>query len=412
MNPTVRTQLAALTLVLAGIGLSNCGGGGSSSSTPSTPVATGSPPAPILIAGATYQYDGIESVVIAYASPSATNVNSTAAYTYVANQSVLASAAGAPAPFDINRVTTYTPTTAPVSGELLLNATTDTYESQSFSGATETIATAGAKDTTNGVDLSAALRLGGGPFNETSTATTTETTPVTDAVYPLVTGSSMVESLARTVTTVSTDANAGGTYGGGGTTAETYNGDGSYTRTFTATDGSLKQQQTVTSVGTASAAAQTATASTVTAIAVPTSSGGPSTIPVTVTNVLTGVVTNDVAADWYPGGAQPATPLAATTVTVVGPVALPSGCAIAGTAPAVIENSITTSNLNLLGAYTTSNEQLYNANGINICHTITTLTSNYNDTTGALTSTTTTTISEAIVASNQTILGVKRTVKH
>jgi hypothetical protein len=144
-----------------------------------------------------------------------------------------------------------------------------------------------------------------------------------------------------------------------------------------------------------------------TAVGIPTSAGGPMTIPVTVTTASG--VANDVAADWYPGAALPASPLALTVRTVSGPVALPASCAFSGTAPPVIETVVTTTNLDTLGSYATSTEQIYNANGTNLCHTQTSTTANYSVTTGALTSTTTTTVAEVLASSNQTITGVKRT---
>jgi hypothetical protein len=394
-------------LLIAGIGLCGCGGGSSSAAPPIAIVATGTPPAPVLIAGATYQYAGTESVAITYANPTATDVNSNASYTYTASQSVGTSASGAPAPFDVNRITTYTVTQPPASGELLLSATGDTYENQTFAGATETISTGGSKTVTNGTDLNAALRLGSGPFAETSTSTTTYPTAVTDAIYPLQSGASYTELLARTETTVTTDANGGGTYGGGGTTVTTFNNDGSYTRTVTSGNNTSAQQQTVSSNGTAQlSVTPTGGTATQTVVGVPAAVGGVTMIPVTVTNA-TGT-TNDSAADWYAGGNQPAMPLAITVRTVPGPVALPASCGYPGTAPAVVEVALTTTNLNPLGSYATSSELLYNANGINVCHTQTSTTANYAVTTGALTSTTTTVIAEGLVASNQTITGFKR----
>ena len=408
MKSSARAQLGAFSVLLAAIGLSSCGGGGGTSNTPA-PTPTGSPPAAVLVVGATYQYTGTESLAIVYANPSATAVNSNAAYTYVANQTINAGASGAPAPFDVHRATTYTVTTAPSSGELLLATTADTYESQTFSGATETIATAGTTTVTTGTDLNAALRLGGGPFNESLTSTTAFNTAATDAVYPLITGAAFTEPLARTVNTVTTDATAGGTSGGGGTTAITYNNDGSYTRTFSAADGSSQQQSSVVSAGTGQLAVTTATNSTTTVIGLPSGSGGPLTIPVTVTN--NAGVTNDFATDWYPGGGQPTQPLALTTHTVVGPASLPTACAYTGTVTALIETTVTTSNLDPVGGTSTaSTEQLYNANGTNICRTQTTTTTSYIVTTGALNATTTTTITEVLAASNQTILGLKRRV--
>ena len=341
-----------------------------------------------------------------YASPSATNVNSNGSYTYTASQTVNAAAAGAPAPFDVNRVTTYTVTQAPASGELLQSAIGDTYQNQTFSGATETISTPGSKTSTVGVDLDAGLRLGNGPYNETNTTTTSYTTPQIDGIYPLITGNTLTEPLARSVTSVTTDANAGGTYGGGGTTTTSFNNDGSFTRNVQNANGTM-QSQTVNANGTAQLTTTPISGTTTqTSFGLPVGTSGSATIPVTVTS--NGNTTNDTAVDWYPGGGQPPIPLALTTRVVAGPVALPSACGFVGTPPPVIEVNLTTTSLSPFGTYATSNEQLYNANGTNICHTQTATTMNYNGTTGALTSTTTTTIAEVLLSSNQTITGIKR----
>jgi hypothetical protein len=392
-----------VALVVTSACVSACGGGNSSS----TPVASGTPPAPILVTGATYQYAGTESVAIVYASPTATNVNSNAVYIYTASQIVNASAAGLPAPFDVNRVTTYTATQQPSSGELLTSETADTYENQTFAGATETLTNAGSKTVTIGVDLNAGLRLGGGPFNETNTTTQTYAVAATIGVFPLQTGASTAEPLNRSVTAVVVDANGGGTYGAGGTTTTSYNNDGSFTRSFQAGNGSSVQQQVVSSNGTATlVVTPNGGTATQTAIGTPTGATGSATIPVTVTTA-TGA-TNYSAIDWYPGANQPQSPLATTLRTVPGPVTLPASCAFSGTPPPIIEMIVTTANLDPLGSNATSSEAVYEANGISVCHTQTSTTSNYTLTTGALSSTTTTTIAESLIASNQTITGVKR----
>jgi hypothetical protein len=400
---TFARRFGALALFLAGAGLSSCGGGGSSGS-PASPVVAGTPPPPVLVAGATYQFAGTEMVATTYASPSATNVNSNATYTYTANQTVNAvTAVCSPAQFDVSSVTKYASTQAPSTGELLQSATADTCENQTFSGATETLSSPASKSTTTGVDVSAGLRLGSGPYNESNTSSTTYVTSEMFAVYPLQTNAAITESLARTVVSVTVDANAAGTAGGGGTTTTIYNNDGSFTRTVSnATNGS-QQQQTVNANGSAQ---QTVTPTT----GAPTQTviGLPSTgtqIPVTLTT--SGVATNDIALDWYPGGVAPS-PLALTKRTVVGPVALPASCGFVGTPPPVIETVVTSTNLDTFGSYATSNDQLYNANGINICSIDAATTSNYTVTTGVLSSTTVTTQTQVLVASNQTITGVTR----
>jgi hypothetical protein len=390
----IGSALAALALALAG-----CSGSGGSSNA-GLPVPAGTPPPPVLVAGATYQYAGTETVAITYASPSPTTPNSSAAYTYVANETVSNAPAGAPAPFDVNRATTYTTTQQPLAGTQLLSATNDNYESQTFSGSTETIALAGTKSTTVGIDLSAGLRLGNGPFNSTNTTTTTYATPQTIAIYPLQSGVQFPQPLARTVQSIVTDTNAGGTIGGGGTTTTTYNGDGSFTRTANNANGST-QQQTVTGNATATQIVNQ-TNGTIVQTAIGGASNG--TIPVVVTTNGTAKTMN--AADWYPNGVAPS-PLAVTTRTVKGPVALPPSCAVTGTPPPVTEVDLAASNLDPLASNTTMTEAFYVYNGVNVCRTMTQTVVDIDITTGLPTSTTVTSLSEALGTNNQGITALR-----
>jgi hypothetical protein len=197
----------------------------------------------------------------------------------------------------------------------------------------------------------------------------------------LQTGASIAEPLNRSVTAVVVDANGGGTYGGGGTTTTSFNNDGSFTRSFQAGNGSSVQQQVVSSNGTATlVVTPNGGTATQTAVGMPTGTTGSATIPVTVTT-STGV-TNDSAIDWYPGANQSQTPLAGTLRMVPGPVTLPASCVFSGTPPPIIEMIVTTTNLDPLGSNATSTEAVYEANGISVCHTQTSTTSNYTITTG------------------------------
>lgn len=400
-----RLPIGLSAALILGLTVAGCGGGSSSSSP--TPLPTGTPPPAILVNGATYQYTGSETVAITYTNPTSTNVNSNAAYTYTAAQTVSNAAAGAAAAFDVNRVTTYTVTQAPASGELLQSNTNDTYENQTFNGATETITTAATKGVTTGIDLNAGLRLGSGPFNETNTTTTNFVAPQLDETYPLVTGAVVTPALARNTVAVVSDTNGAGTYGGGGTTTTNFNGDGSFTRTFQATDGSSSQQASVIANGTAtnSVTNNTSGSVTLTSVGTPVGSGSAATIPVTITT--NGNAVTDNAVDWYPGGIV-AAPLAITTRTIKGPASLPAACNFSGSAPSVVEIDSTSPDLSPLGSYSTTTGQTFNANGIEICRLQTATTMNYALATGLPTSVTTTTTVESLQSSNQTIAGLKR----
>jgi hypothetical protein len=405
MNHTRVT--AALSSAFLGVLVCACGGGSGSLTSPSVP--TGPPPAPILVNGATYQYSGSVTTTLAYTSPTPTQLNSSGAATYTDLVTVQPSAGGAPAPFDVQHVYQFTATQTPVYGVEPEQQTTDDYENQTFTGGSESLFLAGTKTATTGIDLSAGVRLGGGPFTDTATTTTTYTTPQTLGVYPLQTGAVLAEPLARTATGTTVDTNAGGTIGGGGPSTTTYQNDGSFTRTSTAAANGSVTNQTESGNGTGQSTQTFVTGNTTQdAIAVAQSAGGIFTIPVTVTTTAGGAsMTN--ATDWYPGNGLPPAPLATTTRTVKGPIALPAACGFSGTAPAVTEIDVALGSLDVFGSLTVTSTRVFDAAGITVCRLQTSTTGSYALTTGALTETETTTQTETLTSSNQTIAGVRRT---
>jgi hypothetical protein len=405
MNTTRFAMLVSSALL--GAAVCACGGGGSGS-VPSTPVPSGSPPAPILVNGATFQYTGTTSTTIVFSSPSPTQLNSSGATTFTDSVTVQAAPGGAPAPFDVQHVLKYTTTQQPAFGVQLLTQTTDDYENQTFNGGTEALILAGTKVATTGIDLSAGVKFGGGPFNQAATTTTTYVTPQTMGVYPLQTGAVLAEPLARTVSATTTDTNGGGTIGGGGPTSATYQNDGSFTRTATNAVNNAVTVQNESSNGTGlSTVTQTTGATTQSAIAPAAQISGTFGIPVTVTT-STGGATAFTAADWYAGGALAPVPLAATTRTVKGPIALPSQCAYSGTPPAIVEIDAASSTTDIFGSYAVNSTRDFDAAGISICRLQTSTTTDYTLTTGALSQTTTTTTTETLNSTNQALAGIKR----
>ncbi len=384
MHVSSRSLLVAAAI---GSGVTAAGCGGSTSVPP--PVAVATAPV-ILVAGSQRVFSGTDSATHVYASPSPGQSNYTSASTFAGTTTISKAAAGAPAAWDVNAVVAYTITQPAKSGAQTLSTDTDTYENQTFAGKTTTIAQIASKSTTKANDLSAA-QAGGGPYTLTSVATTTNTVPVT-TVFPLQTGLTTTEPLARTVAESATDLNAGGAppppsyvYVTG--QSATYGNDGSFSyNPQTRSNGEIRVT-TENPNGTASEADKnTSYAET---IGLPTLSGSSYVIPVAITNT-SGVKTSYTAADWYPGGALAPSPLEFKTVAIKGAVSsLPSACSGALAVPNLVEVDTTQTTLNVFGAYSLETQQAFQANGINDCIVRSIVTTNYDIKTGALTETTT-----------------------
>jgi len=351
--------------------------------------------AAVLVAGKVAQYTGTDVTAFVYASPGPTQANYTAGYTFAQTTTVNAAATGAPAPFDVNVATTYTTTQTPTTGFQHISQIVDNYESQTASGASETVALVASKSVTVDTDLTAGAN-GGGPYTSTSTVTTTYASPRAVGVYPLVTGEVTTPTIARTATTSTTDVNAAGTRPN--TTfpvsvTQSYASDGSTTKTSVISNG----EQNVFTESSNGSATENVTGPIYLAqetIGVPVPAAGVYTIPYTYarqdvqsgpTPVPTITPRASNAADWYPGGALPPSPLVLATVTVKGPAtALPGGCSGAIAEPNVVEVDSVQSSLNVNGTYETQTQQTFDSNGTAVCVLRTTTTRSYDNSTGLL----------------------------
>jgi len=380
----------SLIVVAAALAASatGCGGSSGGSVTP-RPTTTASPPT-ILVAGSQRTFTGTDTTSHVYANPSPGQANYTSASSFTATTTIQDAASGAPATFDVNSVVDYTVTQAATTGTQTLTSDSDTFENQTMSGSTTTISEPANTSVTTANDVSAAA-AGGGPYTLTTNDSTQYVTPFTNGVYPLQTGSSINEPLARTVTENQTDLNSGNgtppsSYVYTTSLVQTYNGDGSYTIEPRNYSNGVARNVVENSNGTATVSDTNDSFAEV--VSLPTLVGATYFIPVSVTNTSGTTTTAYSAADWYPGNANPPSPLETETLTVKGPVgSLPSGCAGALAEPNIVEVDTNVATLNVFGSYETEAQQAYNSNGINDCILRTTTTLDYSLTTGAPTET-------------------------
>jgi hypothetical protein len=384
-------------------GIAACGGSGTSGP---PPVSTATP---LLVAGTVTNYTGTDTIAHVYQNPTAGQSNYTETYSFVGVSTLKASASGAAAPFDLNSITTFTTLQAPPAGTQKQKSTVDDYESQTASGATLTLAMAASKTVAVGTDITAGAS-GAGPYAITTTTSTTDTTPFTTGIYPLVTGAVYQEPFAKTTTTSTTDINAAGQ---GPATAyvtlgsQTIANDGSYTRTDQFSNG---EQLTFVESSNGSAQAQESGPLFTLAetIGVPVAGNAGDTIPVSQTNqpatlgptpAPTATARAFEAVDWYPGAALPPQPLSNETVTVKGPVTtLPAACNGALSEPDVVELDLALTTLNVSGFYQTETQQRFTHNALNVCILRTTTTQNYSITTGLPTNSTTETYTQILTS--------------
>ena len=386
----IRTSAFILAAAATAAGVAACSG--ASSTSPPTAAFT---PLPVLVAGTTSTYSGTYSEVITYASPSAKQPNSTAAYKVSDVQTVSAAPTGAPAPFDVHRQLAYTATTVPTSGIQLQKRTIDSYESSTVTKTSQTIAQPSLTTLTSGIDQTANRVAGNGPYAYNDTTTTTYATPRVLFLYPLVAGTA-TEPLARTVANNEKSANGSGTVYSARNTTSTFGNDGSFVES-----GSIGTNETTNvtenSNGTATVVNTGATPSSVT-IGLPVAgSGGAFEIPIT--RVTGSESKSYLAADWYPGGASPPSPLALTTQIVKGPSSIPSSCGVTVAAPNPQEVDTSSTTVNVVsGSYTQGTTQTFVSNGATVCRITTSTAQNYAIDTGLLTSTTVDTFTEGLTA--------------
>lgn len=404
MQPFLRS-FAIATAFAAGVSVTGCNGG---SSTSVPPVAVATAPV-ILVAGSQRTFSGTDSQTHVYASPSPGQSNYMSASTFTGTTTIAKAAMGAPAAWDVNQVVHYTITQAAKSGTQSLTADTDTFDNQTMSGKATTIAQVASNATDTANNVSAGL-AGGGPYTLTTTTSTTNLVPVT-TVFPLQTGLTTIEPLARTMKETQTDRNSGGapppsSYVYIAAQSATYANDGSFSvnpRTYSNGDirlltesanGTAKQSDTTTPY------AET--------IGVATLSGASYVIPVSITTT-SGVTTSYDAADWYPGAALAPSPLEVRSVTIKGPASgLPSACSGAIAQPNLVEIDTNQTTLNVFGSYAVETQQAFNSNGITDCLIRSTTTKSYDATTGALTEMTTDSFTQVLKSATTTSSSVRK----
>jgi hypothetical protein len=386
----------ALRLLPLAVLVSSCGGGGGGGESTS-----------LLQVGMQREYTGTTTRSVVYEEPTATLPNNTLVYTFTENQSVQQAATGAPADFDVHSDYAYTVVTDPGVGIVPISQTVDTYENLQVADGNQTIVSLGQNAVTVSNDETSNA-LGGGPYTETSTTSTTYTTPRDGFPYPLQTGATLTTPQSQTQTTTFTDVNASNAAPPNGsdvgyTMTRTENVDGSFTYKSTYVNGNASSR-TENSDGSGSDSFTTAAGTTATTVGVPVTADGASTIPVVRTVIAkTSVATNYSAADWYPGNAAPSSPLVLETRTVVGPTStLPAECSGAVLQPYIYEIDTTTTDLNTVAAsYSSTTTRNFNAgNGALVCQLSTEVSSSYDLLTGALISTTTTTTATSLASIN------------
>ena len=300
----------ALLYFLIALAASGCSG--SSISVPAAgtaptpaPSATVSP-LPLLVPGTTTQYSGSESDVIAFASPTATQPNSNAAYTIAETDTVSAAQSGAPAAFDVHRAFTYTSTTAPSYGIDVAADTRDDYENlTTAANGSQTVTLEQTGEALTGTDETSVLANGGsGAYTEN--AATTYTYGETLANYPLVTGASYPQTITRAVSSNESVVTGSGTESQN--LSMSYQSDDSYTESGTFFNG---DNVTITESSNGSAnASETGPSPNTETVSVPTNASGTYVIPVTQNGNSYNI------GDYYPSGSLPPSPLGSTTVDV------------------------------------------------------------------------------------------------
>jgi hypothetical protein len=283
----------------------------------------------------------------------------------------------------------------------------DTYEDLTTSGATQTVTTLGQNVVAVSNDETSNA-LGGGPYTQTSTTTSTYPSPRDNFSYPLQTGATLTTPQSQTQTIGFTDLNAGGAAPPNGadvgySITRTENDDGSFSYQTSYVNGN-SFSRTQNSDGSGSQSYTSATATSTTTLGLPVAANGVNTLPITVTVAgATTTTTQHSAADWYPNGGTPSSPLVAENRTVVGPTStLPSECSSAVQKPGIYEIDTTTTSLSPIGSSysVTTTRNFSAADGASVCQLSTETASSYNLDTGVLVSTTTTTTATVLNAIN------------
>jgi hypothetical protein len=371
--------------------LSACGGGGPGG------YYQGGGPTPILAVGMQRQYVGTATRAVVYANPTATTPNNTLVYSFTENQTVMQG--NASADFDVHSDYTYDVTQDPGVGTVPISQSVDNYENLLISGNTQMTSTVAQNSTVVSNDETSNA-LGGGPYTETTTTSSTYPSPRDSFSYPLQTGATMdvPQSSSQNITFTDVNASSAAPPNGsnvGYTRTRTENDDGSFSYQTAYVDGN-SLDMTESADGGGNYTFTSATATTTTTLALPDVSGGTGTLPVTRSSVSasTGATTNTsyTAADWYPNAGLPNSPLVLQAETVVGPASsLPSQCDGAILRPNIYEiDTTTTSQDTISPSYSVTTTRAFNADGVTVCSLSQETSYAYDLLTGELVSTTTT----------------------
>ena len=381
--------------------LSACGGDGDSAGL-----------APVLRVGMQRQYTGSSTRSVVYANPTASSPNNTLTYNFTENQSVQASAGNAPADYDVHTDYAYTVVADPGTGSVPISQSVDSFQNLVVSGDSQMTVTV-AQNTVAVSNDESADALSGGPYTETTTTTASFPTVRTSFSYPLKSGATMNVPQSSTANIAFTDADASGAAPPDGSNV-------GYTRTRTeGDDGSVSYQNTSANGNTedltqgpdgsgnyTATSATSATATTTVTLALPVTTGGMNSLPITRSTMTaaTGASTSTdyTAADWYPNDGAPDAPLVLQAQTVIGPTdSLPADCQGALLRPDIYEiDTSTTSQSTINASYSVTKTQSFNADGVTVCSLSQATAYAYELLTGTLSSTTTTTTTTVLNAIN------------
>jgi|GEM_PF-2856162 len=393
---TTIVPLASVAVLLTACGGGGGGNGGSNGGGSSAGDGGQSGPTPILAVGMQRKYTGATTRSIVYTNPTGTQQNNTLSYNFNETVNVLQAAANTGAQFDVQANYAYTITQDPGTGVVPLSQTTDTFENLNFNGATQQTLTLGETSSMQQNDETNNAALGTGPYTITTNSGYTYTTPVPGLSFPLQSGATLQLPFAEIIMTNYQDVNAAGAAPSNGsnsayTSQETRNNDGSYSIQSNRVNG-VTTTSAMNSDGSGAFSSSGGTTAYSATIGVPVLTTSGYTIPVNYTTTAPSASSKTyTAADWYPGGAMPPSPLASQTKTVVGPATtLPSACNGALLLPNTFEVDTTETSLVTTGTYVVISTQAFNANGAVVCSLQTETNTSYDIYTGAVNSTTTT----------------------
>jgi hypothetical protein len=375
------------------VSLAACSGNASSPA----PTVTASARFPVLVPGSRFTYAGRLSESITYASPSPQRPNSLGDYKTSEVTTISKASQGAPMPIEVRQDVRYTAIKVPTSGIQLQHRVADSFESLTATNATQTISQAEGITMTFGIDQTANRIEGDGPYDYRATITSIYALPRVLLVLPLVIGTTDVP-LARSEATVARSANASGkTYLLSNTRAD-YSDAGAYRET-----GSIGEGETIDAHAMANGAGSLVHAgvsplSEKIGLPIPTAS---QTYQIPIILVQSTGKKKFLAEDWYPGGAAPPSPLAATTQTVKGLSRIPSTCGVKVPVSDVQEVDTSSASLDVIfGTYAIGRTREFLSDGNTVCRVVTSTVFTYTVTSGRLFSTTVDSSFEGLIAAS------------